>query len=271
MKAIVIYGLLIYAVWCGLLYFFQDQVIFPRHFLSFKQNQPIPNSVEQIWINHRNGQQTEGWFILGDGRSAQSQGPAVIYFHGNGERIYECLHYNEIQNYLRSGISVLLPEYRGYGRSQGHPSEKGITEDALKFYQLLIVKPEVKESKIIFHGKSLGGGVAAALAANNEPAAMILESTFTSVASFTNQYGVPSLLCRHPFRTDRRIASLDCPILILHGNRDQVIPVAHGRQLHKLANNSEYVEWEKGHNDPAPDWEAYWKTIWSFLLKNDVM
>ena len=218
-------------------------------------------------MDHGSGQQTEAWFIRGDGRGPQNPGPAIIYFHGNAEVIDQCLHYDEIQSYLRSGISVLLPEYRGYGRSQGEPSEKGITEDIRKFYQWLIVKPEVKKSKIIFHGKSLGGGVATALAAEHLPAALILESTFTSIASFSMRYAVPSFLCRHPFRTDRRIASLECPILILHGSKDKVIPVAHGRRLHKLADNSEYVEWAKGHNDPPPDWEAYWKTIWLFLLR----
>lgn len=266
-----IYALLLYAVWCTLLYFFQDQVIFPRHFLSLHQNKPIPNSVEQVWIEQGNGQQTEGWFILGNGRSPQNPGPAVIYFHGNGEIIDECFDYQEIQNYLASGVSVLLPEYRGYGRSQGDPSEKAITKDSRNFYQWLIAKSEVEESKIIFHGKSLGGGVAAALAANYKPAVLILESTFTSIASLSHRYVVPSFLCRHPFRTERRIATLDCPILILHGSQDKVIPVAHGRQLHKLASTSKYIEWEKGHNDPPPDWETYWKSIWLFMSKNNVV
>ena len=265
-----IYPLLLYVAWCGILYFFQDHVIFPGQMLSISSGRPVPNDVEQVWVNQGNGQQTEGWFIRGESVSSQNPGPAVIYFHGNGEHIDQCLQYEEIQRYLRSGTSVLLPEYRGYGRSQGSPSEKGITADNTKFYQWLVARSEVINSQIIFHGKSLGGGVAAALTANYKPAALILESTFTSIVAFSNRYFIPSFLCRHPFRTDVKIAALDRPILILHGSRDKIIPVAHGRKLHQLATNSEYVELEKGHNDPPPDWETYWSNIWRFLLKNQV-
>jgi len=270
-RRMIAYPLLAYLVWCGGLYFLQDQMIFPGPSLPFQGSNAVPNGVEQIWITGADHTSVEGWFIRGEERNAQHPGPAVIYMHGNGELIDACVHNQEIQGYLHSGISVLLPEYRGYGRSQGTPSEKDITQDMEQFYEWLETKPEVNRKQIIFHGRSLGGGVATALASRRKPAALILESTFTSIASFGYRYGLPSFLCRHPFRTDRLISTLDCPILISHGSRDEVIPVSHGRQLHKLAPGSEYIEINAGHNDRSVDWEGYWKAIETFLRRNQVM
>ena len=115
--------------------------------------------------------------------------------------------------------------------------------------------------------------MAAQIAAKRKPAALILESTFTSVAAFSRRYCVPEFLARHPFRTDKVLAGLDIPVLIIHGSRDTIVPVEHGRRLSQLARNGVYVEYDCGHNDsPGSGNEAdYWLRIQDLLTRSSVI
>ena len=155
----------------------------------------------------------------------------------------------------------------------GHPGEKGIVEDMVSFYDEMVRSPLVDRQRIIIHGRSLGGGVAAQLAARRPANARILESTFTSVAVMSHKYGVPSFIVTNPFRTDRVISQFDFPILIFHGVIDSVVPVEHGRSLRDLAKHATLVEYENvGHELPGPEyWDDYWKQIHAFLLKTGVL
>ncbi|UCD27940.1 MAG: alpha/beta hydrolase, partial [Planctomycetota bacterium] len=120
---------------------------------------------------------------------------------------------------------------------------------------------------------SLGGGVAAQLAARRRPVAMILESSFSSVAVMAHKYGCPMFLARHPFRTDKVITKLDIPILIFHGKRDSIIPAWHGRKLRDLAPKDTYIEYNCGHNDFPGRFneDEYWGEIEKFLISNGVI
>lgn len=208
----------------------------------------------------------EAWFVPALGVDSDHPSPAVIFFHGNAELIDYQDHI--VRRYHAMGISVLLPEYRGYGLSGGTPSQEGIRSDCVKFYDWLIQRPGVDASRIVFHGSSLGGGVACDLATQREPAALILQSTFASVASMAHGYGVPSFLAKHPFRNDLYVAGSDVPKLIFHGCRDEIIPIAHGRKLRDLAPNALYIEYDCGHNDwpGRSNTEAAWGAIRSFLV-----
>lgn len=213
----------------------------------------------------------EGWFIPASSSSVERCGPVVVYCHGNAEIIDRQGWF--VENYTRMGCSVFLPEYRGYGRSPGKPSEAAIAEDCVRFYDALIQRFNVDPKRIAYHGRSLGGGVAAQLAARRRPAALILESTFTSVASFAHGYCVPEFLVQNPFRTDRVIEQLDIPMLVIHGTRDEIIPVEHGRRLGQLVKNGEYVEYDCGHNNLTGDENAngYWLRIRELLARAGVI
>ena len=91
-------------------------------------------------------------------------------------------------------VRVLLPEYRGYGRSAGSPSQRAITEDLIAFYDLLARRPEVDAQRVVFHGRSLGGGAVCDLARHRKPAAVILMSTFTSMKRMAPRYLVPGFM-----------------------------------------------------------------------------
>lgn len=253
-----------YVTWCVGLFVMQDRMIFPRDLAHPPvTSRPANTRFEQWWLDVDDETRVEAWYLPGRGRTASSPGPAVIFAHGNAEIVDDVADF--AHRYASAGVSTLLPEYRGYGRAGGKPSQAGIVADYLAFHDRLAARPEVRREQIFFHGRSLGGGIVGALAARRAPAALILESTCTSVASFCHGYGVPEFLCRHPMRTDRVIAALGRPILIFHGTHDDIIPVSHGRTLHALAPGSTYVEMDAAHNDFPTDLQAYWREIRAFL------
>ncbi|PCC73726.1 hypothetical protein SAMN02745121_06844 [Nannocystis exedens] len=258
-------GGLAYTASCAL----QERLIFPRQYANQHALARPPVGVTSLWSRAPDGPQVEAWFIPARGASADSPGPAVMFFHGNGELIDHQL--TLAASYVARGVSVLLPEYRGYGRSEGTPSQAAIVGDMVRFYDELAARPEVDPARVVFHGRSLGGGVASALAAARAPAALILESTFTSLAALARSQGLPEGLCRHPFRTDRVLPTLQRPLLILHGSEDEVIPVAHGRSLHASVPGSTYVELPGRHNDFPRDRAAYDAALVAFLRAAGVL
>ncbi len=269
---ILIYGLILYVVvWCGTLYFFQDRLLFPADIAP--DPTPLLYSARTIELTRDigEGQQAVAWFIPGPSVTAESPGPLAVFFHGNAEIIDH--QHTTVSISLRLGCSVLLPEFRGYGRSGGSPSEAGIVDDAVHFFDQAIKRPEVDKDRVVIHGRSLGGGPAAQLAAQREPAALILESTFRSAAAMAGEYYAPQFLVKNTFHTDHVLSKLDAPVLIFHGTTDNIIPVEHGRALHDIAADSEYVEYDCQHNDfPGSDsYEDYVARIGRFLIAHHVV
>lgn len=265
-------AVLAYVMWCGALYLFQDQLVFPSQ-LCPKPMAKVPGYVDEMTVATEEGRSVPGWFVPAAGVSSTSPGPAVLFFHGNAEIIdYEL----RIETLWRDmGVSVLFPEYRGYGRAKhaGRPSEAALVADGVRFFDELAKRPDVDPTRIVIHGYSIGGGVAAQVAARRKPAALILEATFTSIAGFAWHYGAPPALSSNPFHTDEVLPGLGVPIFIAHGRRDHIVPVSHGRELHALVPTSTYVELDCGHLDlPAggPNSE-YAEQIRSFLVRSRVL
>lgn len=264
-----VYVLLAYLGCCAFLYFYQDSLLFPAHLAAPPTSRP--DGAETISLPEKGGGAVESWFFPAGARGRERAAPVVIYFHGNAELIDH--QERVIEGYRRLGISVFLPEYPGYGRSSGKPSQKAIGAAAVRLYDALILRADVDVSRIVFHGRSLGGGVAADLATRRRPAALVLESTFSSITRMGLKYGAPPFLARHPFRTDRAIAGLDAPILVFHGTQDKLVPVAHGRRLRDLARHGAYVEYDADHNDfpGAANEGAYWAEIEAFLRRCGIL
>jgi fermentation-respiration switch protein FrsA (DUF1100 family) len=159
----------------------------------------------------------------------------MVYFHGNaGNR--GSLGY-KARPYLDAGYGLLLPDYRGYGGNEGSPTEDGLRADALGAWQFLLDQG-VDARDIIYYGESLGSGVATFLASMEEPHALILEAAFTSIPAVARlQYPwLPTRLAtRDRFTSIRRIKNVRCPLLVLHGEMDSLIPVEQGRALYAAA------------------------------------
>lgn len=219
--------------------------------------------LERWWHESDEGP-VEAWFVPGDGVSAERPGPVVIYTHGNAEVIDPLPLW--LAPYRAMGVSVLLPEYRGYGRSAGRPSEAAIRADLVAFYARLVARSDVDCDRVVLHGVSLGGGAAGLLARTHRPAAVILQSTFTSVADVAwEAFRAPRFLITDRFDTLDALRDKDLPALVFHGRRDEVIPFSHGERLHRALPSSVFVAGDSGHNDFPPPGLDYWGEIEAFL------
>lgn len=259
----------IYVVWLAAIFFLQTGLLFPASIAGRPAADPPAGAVVHSLSLDAGGGAVEAWLlpahVPADPEDPGADAPLVIICHGNAELIDDQVWF--ANTFRALGCAVLLPEYRGYGRSAGSPGEEAIVEDACRFYDWAAAQPGIDPERVVLFGRSVGGGVAAQLAARRRCAAVILESTFTSAASMSWRYGAPPFLVRNPFRSDRVLPGLGRPALIIHGDRDSIIPVAHGRALHAMTPGSIYVEFPTDHNDfPAARHERdYWSAVERFL------
>lgn len=252
-----------YTVFAGALWTMQDEMIFPRN-AGRSSGRELPPTGERVWYAAADGKRIEAWYFKGAGRSAESPGPLLVCFHGNADFIENWSWFAETCQ--REGFNVLLPEFRGYGRSEGEPSEKSIVADSAAIVRVALQRPEVDASKLILLGRSLGGGVACGVGERVPPAALILECTFASLASMADGYHVPRWLVRHPFLNDEAIGRIKAPVLLVHGERDRVIPIAHSEALKRARPDAELLRLDCDHNDlPGKDEGRYRVELEKFL------
>jgi fermentation-respiration switch protein FrsA (DUF1100 family) len=237
-------------------------MLFPRELARQVPDVLRTEGLERLFIETDEGR-VETFFLPGDGVDAEHPGPAVIFAHGNAELID---HWpGALSRYRRLGVSLVLPEYRGYGRSAGSPSEEHIASDLRALYARISRHPSVDRERIVYHGRSLGGGAIGTLLAAHPPRALILESTFTSVPDVAASMYVPSFLIADRFDTLAAMRGYRGPLLMFHGTSDRVIPVEHGRRLAAAHPSAELVLYACGHNDLPPPGADYWARIESFL------
>jgi fermentation-respiration switch protein FrsA (DUF1100 family) len=215
---------------------------------------------EALWLEV-GGHRVEAWLL-----PAATPGPAplVVQTHGNGELID---FWPEAIAPLRTaGMHVLLVEYPGYGRSGGSPSEQSITAALVAAYDRVIRDPRIDATRIVGYGRSLGGGAVAQLAARRPLSALVLESSFTSVADMVREYHLPDFLIVNHFDTRAVLASFRRPVLLIHGTRDGIIPIGHAYALKAAAPHAELHTVDCGHNDCPPQWDL----VLRFLAANGV-
>ena len=262
-------GFLLYVFYCLLLFMMQRMMLFPRGLIGTPPEQtPKIVGLEKIWLNTSGGK-VESWFIPPAGNKKTGPAPVVIFAHGNGELID--FWPDEFKPLAAMGIGLLLVEYPGYGRSQGRPTQKSITEAFVKAYDRVAKRDDVDDSRIILLGRSIGGGAVCALARQRPSASLILMSAFTSVRSFASKYLVPKFLVLDPFNNLTIVRSYKEPLLIVHGRNDEIIPYRHGIALHKASNKGKMITYNAGHNDCPPDWDRFWTDIESFLREAHIL
>ena len=261
--------LIFYCGYCIFLFLMQRSILFPRNQIPFPADTGTEISgLEKIWLDTEFGK-IETWYLPPVSGQQAKPAATVIFGHGNGELIDYWPE--ELQNFTRMGIGLLLVEYPGYGRSSGTPSQKSITGAFVAAYDALLSREEVDPSRIILFGRSLGGGAVCALARQRPSAALILMSTFTSVQSMAAKFLAPKFLIRDPFNNLEVVKDYKGPVLVIHGQDDSIIPFAHGANLHRVAKNSRLITYESGHNDCPPDWRQFWKDITLFLTDNEII
>ncbi|MDX1945027.1 MAG: alpha/beta hydrolase [Pirellulaceae bacterium] len=214
--------------------------------------QPTTVLVNDAYFTSADGVKLHGWYV----RHPEPKAHA-LFLHGNAGNITILAETLRILN-RRHNLAVLALDYRGYGRSEGKPSEQGVLLDARAARKWLAEKEGIAESDVLLLGLSLGGGVAVDLASQDGARGLVLASTFTSlpdVAQHHLPYLPMSWLMTHRMNSLEKIKSYRGPLLLSHGDADEVIPYEQGLALYQAAPGPKKLITVSGgkHNDPQPE------------------
>jgi len=234
------------AAFIGAVYIFQSRLVYyPIRTLSADPS-AIGLQFESVRFRTADELELSGWFIPGD----SSRG-VVLFCHGNAGNISHRLE--SIQIFHRLGLDVFIFDYRGYGQSEGKPTELGTYEDAEAAWWYLIEERQVIPGYVIVFGRSIGGAVASRLAQRHKPRVLILESTFTSmrdVAATLYPYFPVRRFLRFEYNTAEHLSRVECPVLIIHSRDDEIMPFSQGQQLFEVANEPKtFLEITGTHNE----------------------
>ncbi|MGK2860276.1 MAG: alpha/beta hydrolase [Thermoanaerobaculia bacterium] len=200
--------------------------------------------------------------------AADANAPLLIFFHGNGGNLS---HRADVaEQFARRGVSVLLFDYRGYGKSEGSPSETKLYVDGLAVYDYARQALAVPADRIALYGESLGGPYAADVAANRPARCVVIESSFHSAASVANAvYRIPiGIFLGDSLPTARSLNRAKVPVLVIHGDADTIIPLACGRELFDAIDGPKEMWIVPGsdHNEiPIVGGDAYFGRVVAFV------
>jgi len=244
-----LYALIVYAVISIYIYFMQTGLIFypnmpGRKLVATPEN--IGLSYQNVELVTVDGIKLHGWFIP----HTKAKG-TVLFFHGNAGNISHRL--DSIKIFHRLELNVFIIDYRGYGQSEGKISEKGTYRDAEAAWNYLNNVQDISGKQIIIFGRSLGASIASWLASKHTPAALIIESGFTSVPSM-GQRLYPFLpirwLSQYKYNTQQYVKNITCPVMVAHSKNDEIIPYEEGRDIfNAAAEPKQFLEMRGGHND----------------------
>lgn len=209
--------------------------------------------------------------VIWERASAPSM-PTIVYFHGNGGHLGYRQHiFSEI---LRQGYGLIALEYRGYGTSEGMPSEEGFYADGRAAIQYALNEQHIPNAKLILYGESIGSGVAVQMATETEIGALVLQSPFTSatdIAAATYPWLPVRLLMKDRFESLSKIGKVNAPLLVLHGEADSIVPAAQGKALLEAANGAKHGVFFPGRNHNDLDPEALVNAMTAFLSAEHVV
>lgn len=252
---------LAYGGFAMLLFLLQDKLAYYPQLGREIHSTPREHGMEYeaLTLATSDGERLDAWFVP----ASQAHG-VVLILHGNAGNISQRM--DSIAMFHRLGYGVLIFDYRGYGRSSGKPSEAGLYRDARTAWEYLIRQRGISPRRIVLFGESLGGAVAAWLAAQlgeqERPGALVLSSVFTSVPDLAADLypWLPARwLARLHYDTRAALARTGSPVLVAHSPDDEIIPFRHGQRLFEAAPGPKvFLQLSGGHNDGfifmRPDW-----------------
>ena len=220
---------------------------------------------EDVYLTTSDGVRIHGWFVPGSG------GPTLLWFHGNGGNISHRVD-NIAGLNQRLGVNILIIDYRGYGLSKGSPNEQGTYLDAEAAVAHALSRPDVDPERLVLFGRSLGCAVAAEMALRHDVYAVVLESPFTSISGMASR-AYPflpglGLLVGKMYDTLGKAARIEAPVMVLHGDSDEIVPFEMGREVFEAATEPKrfYRIRGAGHNDTyAVGGAPYLDALGSFL------
>ena len=225
-------------------YLENTSVFYPQRVLDATPDD-LGLSFENVTITTQDRVKLHGWLI-----KASSAKSTLIFFHGNAGNISGRL--GKIDLFHRLGLNVLIIDYRGYGNSEGRPTEQGIYKDATAAYDYLLGRDDMRGQNIISYGVSLGGAVAIDLAVQRDVSCVIVDSTFSSATDMAKKIFpfIPSFLMRTKMDSISKIKNISVPILFIHSVEDRTVPFVLGKKLYDAApGQKDFIEILGGHND----------------------
>jgi pimeloyl-ACP methyl ester carboxylesterase len=249
----------------ALFYIFQEKLIFFPQRISAEEADTLEkrySQIETISLKSGNSITIKGWFVK---NSTIPKSPLIIYFGGNAEEVSYLVYYAD----KVKGWSLALMNYRGYGLSEGKPTEKNLYTDAVSIYDYFTERDDIDNKRIVVMGRSLGTGVATYLARMRSIQGVILVSPYDSLASVGNHHFpfLPvRLLLKHRFDSLSRAPSISVPSLIISAADDTIIPLRYSRKLAEKWGGPYSLKIIKGEDhNTIQDSEEYWKSINEFL------
>jgi len=238
--------LVFYLAFLITIYFMQDRMLYFPDREILQTPKDIGLEYEEVSLQTKDNVIVSGWYI-----PAKHEKGVLLFCHGNAGNISHRLE--SISIFHDIGLSVLIFDYRGYGKSEGKPSEKGTYCDAEAAWNYLVEVKRKTPDRIIVFGRSLGAAIAADIALKKIPAGLIMESSFLSVPEMGKRYypWIPvRLLSKYDYSTIDKIRSITCPKLIIHSPDDEIVPFEHGKSLFEEAvQPKDFLKIQGGHNE----------------------
>ncbi len=235
----------LYALACALLYLFQSRLVYFPDQKIYATPHEIGLSYDELSLVTADGVRLSAWHIPSEENRA-----TLLYCHGNAGNISHRLEHLKILHDL--GVNTLIFDYRGFGASEGTPTEEGTYLDVEAAWAHLVERMGVPEERIVLLGKSLGGPIAAWLAARKPVGGLILHSTFTSVPELARSlYPIfpVKLLARYHYNTRESLVNVNAPLLVVHSVQDEIVPFSMGQRLYEQgAGPKVFLALEGGHN-----------------------
>jgi hypothetical protein len=250
-----------FAIYLVGFYFAQPYIIFETDRVLSRDPGALGWAFEDVSVPVL-GETTHGWFM-----PQENARGVVLFCHGNGGNVG--LHLDGTRLFRALGYSVLIFDYGGYGRSTGGPSEARMYADSLEMWRYLTETRRIPAKQIVIWGQSFGGAAACDLGARVQPAAVVLESTFLSMADciFGERWGVPGdWVLRYHFNNSEKVGRIHAPLLIIHSPDDTLFPIRHGRGLYERGNDPKrFIEKRGDHYDTAVPNKNLPKDVKEFL------
>jgi uncharacterized protein len=247
-----------------ILYLMQPQFLYiPLQEVTYTPDE-LGLDFEDVVFQSSDGVKLTGWYV-----PANNSNLTILFCHGNGGNMMHNL--DSINIFYNLGLNCFIFDYRGYGKSEGKPSEEGTYLDARAAYDWLVNVKKLSPSNIIIFGRSLGGSIAAQLASKAAAKSLIVESTFTSYADIGKKfypYMPVRRFARFRYNTIDYIKKVHCPVMIIHSRDDEIVPFEFGLEMYKASNEpNEFVEIFGSHNDGFLVSSERYKKAWLNWLK----
>ena len=235
--------LFLYLLIMASLFFFQKKILYHPSENNYSGDQLIV-SVEKVKIKNSDNIELLAWYHLKDINNYKT----ILFLHGNAGSLENRIH--KINNFKDMNVNFLLLAWRGFSGNEGQPSELGLYDDAKSAVNWLTKQGALKKN-IIIYGESLGTGIASEIAQNDIFAGVILESPFTSmVEAGQSKYPIfpISFLLKDKYESNKKVKNIRSPILIMHGEKDQIVPFWMGEKIYNLSNEPKYSYFSKYDN-----------------------